>query len=303
MRISEPLLAAKFNPDNSRELAMVKSHLPLYASFKLDGVRAVVQDGKVLSRSMKLIPNGFVQHILSGTKGVGDLDGELIVGDPTDPLCYNKTVSAVMRKDGEPDFKFYVFDYVAHPASPFHLRKAATPLPKHYAFVRVEQKLCTDWQDVLDYEELALGLGYEGLILRAQTGLYKEGRSTLKEGYAIKLKRFTDAEAEVTGFVELQRNLNEQTINEVGRLKRSSHKENKVGGGTMGAIQVRDLKTGVEFEIGTGFTAEQRQEWWDARDSLLGILIKYKSFPVGVKDKPRHPVFLGIRDRRDTSHG
>lgn len=293
--ISEPLLAAKFNPANARELALVKSHLPLYASFKLDGVRAVVQDGKVFSRSMKLIPNGFVQHMLTGTKGIEGLDGELIIGDPTSKSCYRDTVSAVMRHDGEPDFKFYVFDNVNLLGTfaqriPFKAPRIVVPL---------QQKLCEDWQDVLDFEEDALALGYEGVILRSPIGRYKEGRSTLKEGYAIKLKRFLDAEAEVIGIVELQRNLNEQTINEVGRLKRSHHKEGKVGGGTMGAIQVRDLKTGVEFEIGTGFTAEDRQHWWDHQADYIGTVVKYKSFPIGIKDKPRHPVYLGIRAEFD----
>ena len=300
--IREPLLAAKFDTDNSAHMRTVINHLPLYASTKLDGVRCIVFDGKAYSRSMKLIPNAYIQHALSTNKGLDGLDGELIVGDPTDPLCYNTTVSAVMRKSGEPDFKFYVFDNLSDRALTRHFsdrydKLRAAQLPRFV--VPIKQVGCTSWAAVLKAEEEALEAGYEGLILRSPNGPYKQGRSTLKEGIAIKLKRFLDSEAEVIAITELQHNLNAREVNEVGRTKRSTHQAGKSGGDTMGSIYVRDLTSGVEFEIGTGFTAEDRQEWWNYRTRRLGLIVKYKYFPVGVKDKPRHPVYLGVRDERD----
>jgi hypothetical protein len=47
------------------------------------------------------------------------------------------------------------------------------------------------------------------------------------------------------------------------------------------SARVRDIKTGVGFGIGTGFTAQDRVEMFDHRP--LGILAKYKHFPVGAK--------------------
>ena len=67
----------------------------------------------------------------------------------------------------------------------------------------------------------------------------------------------------------------------------------------MGALQVRDVGTGVEFDIGTGFTEGDRLALWAIRDDLAGDVIKYKFFAGGVKDKPRFPVFLGFRDSID----
>jgi DNA ligase-1 len=67
----------------------------------------------------------------------------------------------------------------------------------------------------------------------------------------------------------------------------------------MGTLVVRDLDTNVEFEIGTGFTAAHRQEFWEQTTSVVGRIVKYKHFPHGAKDKPRHPVFLGFRDPID----
>ena len=61
---------------------------------------------------------------------------------------------------------------------------------------------------------------------------------------------------------------------------------------TMGALIVRDIKSGVEFNIGTGFTAAQRAASW-----VIGSMHKYKFFPI--KDKPRHPVYLGARSALD----
>jgi DNA ligase-1 len=99
----------------------------------------------------------------------------------------------------------------------------------------------------------------------------------------------------VLGFEEQMRNDNEAKKDALGRTERSSHKENRHGKGTLGALKVRDLATGVRFDIGTGFTDAERQAIWDNQDEWFGAEVKYKSQPVGVKDKPRFPVFLGRR--------
>jgi DNA ligase-1 len=152
---------------------------------------------------------------------------------------------------------------------------------------------------ILTWEESYLATGYEGVMLRHPDGPYKHGRSTAKEAWLLKVKRFVDAEAKVIGFSEAQHNANEAKRNELGQLERSSHKAGKVGKQTLGALMVKDLKTGVEFDIGTGFTADQRHLLWCIGENLIGKVVKYKSQPTGVKDKPRFPVFLGFRDKVD----
>lgn len=112
------------------------------------------------------------------------------------------------------------------------------------------------------------------------------------------------AEAVVLGVTELMHNGNEAKTNALGHTERSHKKEGLSGSGVMGTLQVRDIKTGVEFEIGTGFTAAERQDIWRRYHSARpfkepGWMCKYKHFPSGAKDKPRHPVFLGWRDNRD----
>jgi len=95
-------------------------------------------------------------------------------------------------------------------------------------------------------------------------------------------------------------NDNEATKDAFGHTTRSSHKENKRPANTLGALVVRDIKTKIEFEIGTGFNDEQRQEIWDERDKYMDKIVKYKHFNIsGVKEKPRFPSYIGIRDKDD----
>jgi DNA ligase-1 len=99
---------------------------------------------------------------------------------------------------------------------------------------------------------------------------------------------------------ELLHNHNTLTKNALGHAERSSHKANLVAGGCLGALIVKDLVTGVVFNIGSGFTQAQREDLWMVRDELLNTVVKYKYFPTGVKDKPRFPTYIGPRAKADT---
>jgi len=151
------------------------------------------------------------------------------------------------------------------------------------------------------YEEKCLSDGYEGVMIRKPDGKYKCGRSTEREGILLKIKRFKDAEAEVIGFKEKLHNVNEQEKNEFGLAKRSSKKAGMVPAGTLGTLLVRDLKTNIEFGIGSGMDDEIRQKIWDNRDDYINKFVKYKYQNVGIKEAPRFPVFLGFRHTNDMS--
>ena len=94
-------------------------------------------------------------------------------------------------------------------------------------------------------------------------------------------------------------NQNEAGKDALGYTERSTHKAGMVPQNTLGALQVRDIVTGVEFNIGSGFTAADRADIWANRHQMRGRLAKYKHFAIGVKEKPRFPVFLGFRDPGD----
>jgi len=293
-----------FKPMLAVNAVIPKIQYPVFASPKLDGIRCSIVDGQALSRTLKPIPNKHIHSQLSSHKLTG-LDGELIVGSPTSKTCYTESVSNVMAFDKLPAYTYYVFDLHDHPRV-FRERRL-TMLDslgngKWGMFPQIcvlEQNLLANEDDMLAYEAAKVEEGYEGIILRSPDAPYKYGRSTVNEGYLLKVKRFEDSEAEIIGFEEEMYNSNEAQTNELGRTKRSTAQAGLVGKDTLGAFLARDVHTGVEFSIGTGLTALQRGTFWARQGEYLGKLVKYKFFPVGVKDKPRHPVFLGMRDARD----
>ena len=280
----KPMLASPADLDAVR--------YPIFASPKLDGIRACVVGGRLLSRSLKEIPNRHVFNILNHHAFEG-LDGELIVGEPTNPTCYRDTVSHVMSDHKVFDFTYYVFDLWKSFDKFYNRRLDLVPIATHDCMTRVQHVQLENSEQPDAYEAEQVAAGHEGIMLADPNGLYKFGRATTKGGELLKVKRFTDSESTVIGVVEEEHNINEAEVNELGRTKRSSAQAGKVGKGTLGALHVRDNVSGVEFHIGTGFTAADRTALW--ANPPIGRVVKYKSFEVGVKIKPRHPVFLGFR--------
>jgi DNA ligase-1 len=255
---------------------------------------------KLVSRTLKPIPNKYTQERYARFEFVG-LDGELVVGNPTDKNLMQQCTSGLMSEDGEPDVMWHIFDKWDVDEAYAHRAQRAKSICFVYDEVLswVPHKLIRSLEEMDAQEEAWVNEGYEGMMLRSPTGPYKQGRSTLREGHLLKIKRFQDDEAVIIGYVEQNRNDNEATLDERGYTKRSTHIAGKQAAGILGALQVRDCKTGVDFDVGTGFTAEQRKNLWDGRNYLIGQVITYKHFAVGVVDKPRFPVFKAFRDRRD----
>lgn len=266
-------------------------NFPVVASYKLDGIRCVVRNGVCVSRSNKPIPNLHVQKLFSHLEGY---DGELVIGDH-DEGVFRRTTSGVMSRDGEPDVKFYVFDRIVDMDQPWYRRAASVDATVTAPWL--DHKTIHEPWELLEFEARALELGYEGLIVRDPNGRYKNGRSTLREGLLLKLKRFVDAEGVIVGTYEEMENLNSAELDERGYTKRSNHAENLVGKGRLGGVIVDWF--GQELRIGSGFTAAERVKLWDGCDNLIGLLAKFKYFPQGGYDLPRHPVWLGVRHHDD----
>lgn len=281
---------------------------PLLCSAKIDGVRCLIKDGVALSRSLKPIPNKYIQQWVEDNAEILEgLDGELVVGNAFSPTVFNTTTSGVMSREGEPDFQYIVFDTwnslsengsVVAMDRYLKLKDISPDLPSRANVLL--KKVVNSPEEAKEYEEQLLEIGAEGMMVQGLHAGYKFGRSTVKEQKLLKVKRFTDSEHEVVGFEEKMHNANEAKVNAVGNTERSSHKENLVPCNTLGALILR-AADGTTFNCGTGFTDEQRDEIWNNRHSLIGKLAKIKSFEIGVVQKPRFPVFLGFRSEEDMS--
>jgi DNA ligase-1 len=273
--------------------ALDQVRYPVWATPKLDGIRCLIVNGVAVSRKLKPIPNRYIREKLAGLPE--GLDGELIVPDAS----FQETTSAVMSHEGTPHFEYVVFDWAADPGGGYKDRMWALDLVHLPSFcVRLFPTALTTEAQLLAFEQRALSLGYEGVMLRSGDGPYKYGRSTVREGYLLKLKRFEDSEATVIGFEEKLRNENELERDALGHAKRSHAKAGMVPAGTLGALRVR-RPDGVEFSIGSGFTDEFRARCWAERDTLCGRLVKYRHQPHGALDAPRFPVFIGFRHPED----
>lgn len=293
MSAQNPMLAGKLK-------SVDQIIFPTFISPKYDGIRARIINGVVLSRSNKPIPNKHVQKLFGHAQFNG-LDGELIVGSPVAEDVYRVTDSAVMTIEGEPNVKFYVFDDFVFPDEPFFARNidAQSRVKKSKIFVPVPHIKCLDLKTFEEWEEKWLADGYEGMMGRLPDGPYKSGRATPKQNWLFKIKRFLDGEARILDFEEEMHNSNEAKTDELGAKSRSSKKAGMVGKNTLGAILVEDLKTKVKFKIGTGFSKKEREDLWMIRAQLRGKIVKYKFFPIGIKYKPRHPVYHGFRNKID----
>ena len=275
-----------------------KLRFPYLASPKLDGIRCIILNGEVLSRSLKPIRNKFIQDTLLG---MPDLDGELIVGSPTGEDVFNHTTRGVMSAGGEPDFQFYAFDTLTDRFAPFHLRLACIPQTWDWV-IPVPHTLVQSLNDLSKYEDQVLAQGYEGVMLRGPNCHYKYGRATASENSLWKLKQFTDGELYVSEVREGVMNNNIATTDALGRTVRSKHQENMVPNGQVGTIIGHDMKTGQKLEISPGtMTHVERAYYWQHPEEIVEMVVKYKCFNYGSIDAPRFATYQGMRDPSDMS--
>ena len=280
-----------------------KESYPAILSIKLDGIRAIVVDGVVMSRSMKPIRSKAVQELF-GKMEFNGLDGELLYGEWNATNVFNLTTSAVMATELKPKFReeaisFVVFDDYLHDGDYEDRCWSAYDKATHAQMYNLSWDLVEGEEGLLAFETRALNDGYEGIMKRSPKGKYKQGRSTFKEQGIGKLKRFSDDEAVVIGFEEKMHNTNEAKTNELGRTQRSQDQAGMVGAGTLGAL-VCECK-GIRFTMGSGFDDAGRAEVWANKEAYLGKLAKFKYFEMGMKDSYRFPIFQGWRDEEDMS--
>jgi DNA ligase-1 len=273
--------------------------LPTLASPKLDGIRCCIIEGRAMSRNLKPIPNQFIRDCLMNFP---QLDGELMLRDPDS--TFQDVTSAVMSRSGTPDFCFWVFDCFENPDKGFgarfasardHVKREASGANKARVAL-LEHSFFAHGEALQEYEQTCVDDGFEGIMLRSPSGLYKYGRATRKEGTLLKVKRFCDSEAEVIGFEEEMHNANEAKVNALGRTERSTHKANKVGKNTLGKLVC--TWQGMDIRV-AGFTDVEAHAIWDHQSRYLGKMAKFAYQELTNEGAPRFPTFKGWRSKDD----
>lgn len=300
---------------------------PLIGQPKIDGVRALNLTGSLTGRSLKKFGNRYVTSRYSHSALVG-FDGEMAAELETHPALCRLTTSALTSHAGEPYILWWLFDYVIPTVKTleygqrleklaYRIQELQFEAPHLYPHMRLIPWRMLNSKEELDaFDAENLLNGYEGTILRDPNAPHKEGRSG-KKPILWRIKRFVDFEFTVHTVTEGEENQNEAQINELGHQFRSSHQENMVANGMVGAMVgnvigvVKDPTTGSvlfqdgdEVRVGAGcLSHDQRRYFFQNQSEFKSYVHKAKFFPKGIKDKPRFPTWQTFRHPADISRG
>ena len=155
-------------------------HYPVIGSPKIDGIRCLIVDGQALSRKFKPIPNHHIRTTLERILPEG-ADGEILSGS-----TFQDVSSAVMSHDGQPEFRYCMFDLVSCQGcedqdlnQPYGERLKSMDWwwdhanKETRAVVEVlPTKLLRSEEELLEFEQKCLAKGHEGVMLRTPDGPY-----------------------------------------------------------------------------------------------------------------------------------
>lgn len=282
MMIWKPLLAATLPAGYDLDTLPY----PLWGSPKIDGFRCLIQNGEAVSRKGIPFRNSAVQW-LYGRKEYEGLDGELVVGKPYAADVFNRVQNVVNdgKEKAANDFHdegcLWVIDCFGD--TDFERTKLTPEKPQIKV---IPQIIIRNAAQLRNFEERCLRRGYEGVMLRKYSEYPqkpgKENRSTLREFYLVKLKRFDYAEARILQAHLLEHNLNDE---KTATGKRSSKKSGMVvDAERIGSVTLTDGKRVFDMTVPTNELRNKGPRWWNQQ---LGKTVRYKFQLVGTKDKPR----------------
>jgi DNA polymerase/3'-5' exonuclease PolX len=273
-----------------------------YISEKWDGIRAIWDGEKFVSRGTKVftyVPEYFIRLMPPGIA----LDGEIWIGrnmfKKTGSISNLKIGSSRTQKqiddlwygtNDEDGVKYKVYD----------LPNSTQPFENRMAFLKrivedrtkvwnsqghkmkspiqfTEQTLVKSYEQLYDTYNKLTKHGAEGIMLRAPHSPYEFKRSK----YLLKYKIKEDAEAIVLDYMF-----------GTGRLS-------KLLGSLKCELILNQEKTGIIFNIGTGFSDIQRTEYNDPKSIHyipIGSIVSFSYMELSEDRVPRHPVYRGIRD-------
>jgi len=300
------MLQKGFRPQLAINYNSVKTQpKEVYASEKLDGCRILFSDGVAYSRSLKPFPNKLLQKLAQEYKDTLECcDGEVIYGDKYAIDVLQQSTSFCMKAEKVGEFNVYLFDkYMENTPwiDRYKFLQTIGQIPnisilEHY---KVVESNPTNNEVVLDeFESEILARGGEGVMLNSTCGKYKFGRSATKNPELQKVKRFDQEEFVVVGYTQFETNTNTLERDERGYAKRSTSKHGKVTVESLGSL-ILALPDSKTFNAGSGFTEEQRLQFWTERDNLVGKLASIQFFGYSKDGYPLLPVFKAFRSQID----
>lgn len=277
---------------------------PLIASYKLDGARMIFNKGELQTRSGKPVVNIRIHEKYQWLKDITSTLGIVIDGEFYSHEAEFGDIMSVFRshdKEVPEDMEFWAFDYIEHELNyDFETRH-------HYMMEFCDRQgikypdsfIANDSVKANAIMRLALQEGYEGLILLSPNSRYKHGRITAKSGDGYKLKPYLTFDSKIISVVqatEVDPNA-DKTINELGRSVTSKKQDDRILIEKAAAFEI--IYEGQTVKVVLAMTDKEKEEVWRNKEDYIGRTIEWKGMTVGMKDVPRHPVFLRFRPDKD----
>ena len=267
-----------------------------YLTQKLDGHRTIVRINgeKITFRTRKGHEIFGLDEIERELRGLFPelsgfdivLDGEITVIDESVEDVFGET-SKIIRKDGsKTGLKFHIFDAVTHEEfvrgvseSPYSDRRHDMDIVSEVFFGEAVFSSILpvlyhgdDINEIAKWSNWATDNGHEGIMLNIGSGLYKTKRTS----DLLKVKKFHNADVKCVDVF-------------IGGGKYSN---------TLGGITI-DYK-GNLVNVGSGFTDEERDYYWNNKDEILRKIVDIQFFEESTNQKDdgislRFPTFKSVR--------
>ena len=293
----------KMNDKLSIKLKIPEPPIGWYVSEKYDGIRAIWDGEKFISRGQKVftyVPDYFKQLMPPGIA----LDGEMWISRNNfkevsristlkiGSSRNQKQIDAIWKgTNQENSVKYMVYD-IPSSNQPFEIRmnlleqivkdrtkvwndimEEVTECPIRFT----KQTKIDSIEQLVNTYKILTSQGAEGVMLRAPYSPYETKRSK----YLLKYKIKDDSEAIVRGYT-------------LGTGKYS---------GLLGSLDceliIDNKPSGIKFNIGTGLTDKDRTEYNNPKSSSyipLESIVSFSYMELSEDSVPRHPVYRGIRD-------
>lgn len=267
-----PMLALNFTQRNHDII------FPCYVQAKLDGVRCVVQKGKMTSRQAKEFIH--MEHIKEELKDCPYiLDGELY----SDTLTFQEATGLIRKtkmtetdKEKSKEINFVVYDVIINKDYSERLKILTNYFENNnFKYVKLlNTENCENKEEVKQFHKKYIEQGYEGVIIRNKKGEYQESyRSKNLQKY----KEFTDDEYKIIGFTD-------GTGIEKGLI-----------------IWTCETKSGSQFQVRPKGTHNERRELYNKGNIFIGKYLTVVYQELTDDGIPRFPTTKsgGIGDIRD----
>jgi hypothetical protein len=305
-----------FKPMLAVNAIMSKFNKPMLGSKKMEGVRAEFTPEGLKTRPMKNFNNKWLAVKFNRVLNFCKENNVVIEGEFYIHGVEFNIISSICRRAEHEDtdsIELHLFDAYnpLHPSANFQSRVnflIDNIKELGQSVYVVQQVYIATAEQAKEQYMIALEEGYEGYVLKDPNLGYKTGRSTVLEGYFLRMKEEDTYDGKVVRIEERMENLVESERNELGMMAKTQDKDMKAPTGLAAvAVTLCDQFPGQEIRVTLSRKIKDyedkpdipsRESLWRNREDYPGRNIRFVGIPVkGML--PRAPRFDAWRTDLD----